>query len=65
MSPAEQDQIARSARNGWLLSTPALVVLALAAVGPLLIVVVYSFLIPGKYGNVVWGFSTDAWTGIL
>ena len=65
MSPAEQDQIARSARNGWLLSTPALVLLTLAAVGPLLIVVVYSFLIPGKYGNVIWGFSTDAWTGIL
>ena len=65
MSPAEQDQIATSARNGWLLSSPALVILALAAVGPLLIVVVYSFLIPGKYGNVKWGFSTDAWTGIL
>ena len=65
MSPAEQHQIARSARNGWLLSTPALVLLTLAAVGPLLIVVVYSFLIPGKYGNVIWGFSTDAWTGIL
>ncbi|QYZ71912.1 ABC transporter permease [Neotabrizicola shimadae] len=26
---------------------------------------VYSFLIPGEYGNVEWGFSTDAWTGIL
>jgi spermidine/putrescine transport system permease protein len=65
MSPAEQDQISKSARNGWLLSAPALVILALAAVGPLLIVVVYSFLQPGKYGNVEWSFSTDAWQGIL
>ena len=65
MSPAEQDQIARSARNGWLLSSPALVVLSLAAVGPLIIVVIYSFLLPGEYGNVVWGFSLDGWTGIL
>ena len=65
MSPAEEAQIAESARNGWLLSIPALVVLTLAAVGPLLIVVVYSFLLPGEYGNVEWGFSTDAWQGIL
>ncbi len=65
MSPAEQAQIRRAARNGWLLSAPALVILALAAVGPLIIVVVYSFLLPGKYGNVVWGFSLDAWRGIL
>ena len=65
MSPAEQAAITRSARNGWLLSTPALVILALAAVGPLLIVLVYSFLTPGEYGNVQWQFSLDAWRGIL
>ena len=65
MSPAE-DHLAKAAvRNGWLLSTPALAVLAVAAVGPLLIMLVYSFLIPGEYGNVEWGFSWDAWTGIL
>ncbi|MGV8984985.1 MAG: ABC transporter permease [Cypionkella sp.] len=65
MSPAEQALDTQSSRNGWLLSAPALVVLTLAAVGPLMIVVVYSFLLPGKYGNVVWGFSLDAWRGIL
>ena len=65
MSPAEQAQIKASARNGWLLSLPALVVLALAAIGPLFIMLVYSFLLPGKYGNVEWGFSLDAWRGIL
>jgi spermidine/putrescine transport system permease protein len=55
----------RSIRNGWLLSAPALVLLGCAATGPLLIIVVYSFLTPGKYGNVEWIFSLDAWVGIL
>ena len=65
MSPAEDRAIRQSARNGWLLSLPALVLLTVAAVGPLLIVVVYSFLSPGQHGNVVWDFSTSGWTGIL
>lgn len=54
-----------NARTGWLLSAPALVLLFFAASGPLLIVVVYSFLTPGQFGNVVWDFSLDAWTGIF
>lgn len=65
MSPAEERAIKSSARNGWLLSAPALVLLAVAAVGPLIIVVIYSFLTPGQHGNVVWQFSTDGWKGIL
>lgn len=65
MSPAEQAQISRSARNGWLLSAPALVLLALAAIGPLAIVVAYSFMPPGDFGNVQMGFSLEAWQGIL
>jgi spermidine/putrescine transport system permease protein len=65
MSAAEEAAARQSARTGWLLSMPALVILMLAAIGPLAIVVVYSFLIPGQYGNVEWGFSLDAWIGIL
>jgi spermidine/putrescine transport system permease protein len=65
MSPAEENAIKTSARNGWLLSAPALVVLAVAAIGPLFIMLVYSFLLPGQYGNVEWGFSLEAWRGIL
>ncbi len=65
MSAAETAQEEAKIRNAWLLSAPALVILALAAVGPLIIVVVYSFLVPGKYGNVEWGFSLDAWRGLL
>ncbi len=51
----------RQIRNRWLLSAPALLIILLAATGPLLIVVVYSFLTPGDYGDVKWIFSTDAW----
>ena len=45
----------------WLLCTPALIVLLLAASGPLVIVLVYSFLTPGHMGGVTWEFSTEAW----
>jgi len=65
MSAAEDAVSRTSDRNGWLLSTPALVLLAFASAGPLLIVVVYSFLTPGEYGNVVWDFDLTGWTGIL
>jgi len=65
MSPAEDRVVRRSARNGWLLSTPALILLFCAAAGPLIIVAIYSFLTAGKYGNVEWTFSTSGWVGIL
>jgi spermidine/putrescine transport system permease protein len=65
MSPAEDRQARLSARNGWLLSAPALVILTIAAIGPLLIVLVYSFLTPGDYGNVVWEFSWDGWKSVF
>lgn len=52
-------------RNRWLLLTPALAVLFLAASGPLLIVLIYSLLTPGDYGGVVWQFSTDAWFSVV
>lgn len=64
-SAAEERQARASARNGWLLSAPALLVLLVAALGPLLIIFVYSVLTPGQYGNVVWEFSLDGWIGIL
>ena len=53
------------ARKPWLLSTPALVIIFLAGIGPLLVVVLYSFLTPGPYGDVKWEFSTDAWVGVF
>ena len=55
----------RDISNRWLLSAPALLIIALAGVGPLVIVLVYSFLAPGNYGDVKWEFSTDAWFNVL
>lgn len=65
MSGANDILTARSTRRAWALVTPALVVLLLAAIGPLLVVLVYSFLTPGEYGGVVWTFSTDGWFKVL
>ena len=56
---------ARDIRGRWLLSAPALIIILLAATGPLLIVLVYSFLSPGPYGDVKWQFSTDAWVSVV
>ena len=64
-SAAEERLRRQSARNGWLLSAPALLLLMVAAIGPLVIIVIYSVLTPGQYGNVVWEFSWDGWVSIL
>ncbi|MDN5788303.1 ABC transporter permease [Pseudorhodobacter sp.] len=64
-SNAEEKAESARTRSAWLLSTPALIVLLFAASGPLLIVVTYSFLTPGQYGNVVWNFDLSGWVGIL
>ncbi|MER8921489.1 ABC transporter permease [Mesorhizobium sp. M0802] len=55
----------RDVRDRWLLSAPALLVIFLAATGPLLIVLIYSFLTPGSYGDVKWQFSPDAWLSVF
>lgn len=53
------------ARRRWLLASPALLTIFLAAIGPLFIVLAYSFLTPGDYGDVKWQFSPDAWIGVF
>jgi spermidine/putrescine transport system permease protein len=62
---AEDRNDRADARRNWLLSVPALVVMGLFATLPMLVMVVYSFLTPGKYGNVEWIFSTDGWVGLF
>ncbi|MEM7635682.1 MAG: ABC transporter permease [Pseudomonadota bacterium] len=52
-------------RNRWLLASPALTVIFFAALGPLLIMLVYSFLQKGSYGGVVWSFSLDGWFNVF
>ena len=52
-------------RKRWLLSLPALVIIFFAAAGPLLIVVIYSFLEPGDYTGVIWIFTTENWFNVV
>jgi spermidine/putrescine transport system permease protein len=53
-------------KNRWLLSVPALVIISLAAIGPLFVMLLYSFMVKGDYGDVKpWQFSTDGWTSVL
>jgi spermidine/putrescine transport system permease protein len=54
----------QSNRRWWLLS-PTLLLLFLAASGPLVIVLIYSFLEAGDYGGVKWIFSTQAWFNVV
>lgn len=61
----ERQAAARSVRNRWLLSAPALAIITMFAAGPLMIVLVYSFLSPGEYGNVEWQFSVKAWFNVI
>ncbi len=60
----EQSETARrkkDVRKNLLLCTPALIVLIFAAAGPLLIVLIYTFLKAGSYGGVIWEWSWDGW----
>ena len=59
------EAVRRDVRTRWALSLPAIAIITAAAAGPLLIVVVYSFLTPGDYGNVEWRFSADAWINVI
>lgn len=68
---ASAAEIARQARNAeirsnWLLSAPALVIIFVAAVGPLFVMLAYSFMVKGDYGDVKFGqFSLDGWFSVL
>jgi len=62
---ATEQRQKKHVRDRWLLSAPALILVIAASVGPLLIVVLYSFLAPGSYGDVKWEFSTEGWFNVL
>jgi spermidine/putrescine transport system permease protein len=52
-------------RRNLLLCTPALIMLFLAASGPLLVMLFYSFLTPGNYGGVEYRLSFDGWFNVI
>ncbi len=55
----------RATRGKFLLTVPALVVLFFCALGPLGIMLFYSFLTAGDFGGVVWRFSLDGWFNVF
>ncbi len=59
------EQRKKQTRQRWLMLSPALILLLLAASGPLIIILVYSFLMPADYSGVVWHFSLDGWRGVI
>jgi spermidine/putrescine transport system permease protein len=53
-------------RGRWLLSMPALLIIFFAAIGPLFVMLAYSFMVKGDYGDVRFGeFSLDGWFSVL
>jgi spermidine/putrescine transport system permease protein len=65
-SPAETTARRSDVRNRWLLSMPALVLVFLAATGPLFVVLLFSILEKGDYGDVkYWQFSGEAWFNVF
>ncbi len=53
-------------RNRWWLTAPALFILFVAAIGPLLVVLLYSFMLKGDFGDVKYGqFSLDGWFSVF
>jgi spermidine/putrescine transport system permease protein len=56
---------ASDTRRRWALALPAVTVIMLFSVLPLGVVLVYSVLTPGDFGNVKWIFSTDGWFSVL
>ncbi len=52
-------------RRRWALALPAVTIISLFSILPLGVVVAYSFLAPGDYGNVKWVFSLEGWFQVL
>jgi spermidine/putrescine transport system permease protein len=57
---------ARDVRTRWLLSAPALIIIFVAAVGPLFVMLAYSVMLKGDFGDVRFGtFSADGWFSVF
>ena len=56
----------RDIRTRWWMSAPALVIILLAAILPLFVVVMYSVMVKGDYGDVkYWQFSGEGWFSVF
>lgn len=61
----ERDAKNADARQRWRLALPAVTIIMVFSILPLIVVVLYSVLTPGDYGNVRWVFSTEGWFSVL
>ena len=61
----ERDAKSADARRRWHLALPAVTIITVFSILPLIVVVLYSVLTPGDYGNVRWVFSTEGWFSVL
>jgi len=53
-------------RRRWLLTLPAIAIILFAAVGPLLVMLLYSFMVKADYGGVKLGeFTSEAWFSVF
>jgi spermidine/putrescine transport system permease protein len=62
---AEADALRADTRRRWALALPAVAIITVFSILPLVVVVVYSVLAPGDFGNVRWQFSLDGWFNVL
>jgi spermidine/putrescine transport system permease protein len=62
---SEAQALRADTRRRWGLALPAVIIITLFSVLPLLVVVIYSFLAPGDFGGVRWQFSTEGWFSVL
>jgi spermidine/putrescine transport system permease protein len=63
---AAQNARRQDVASRWLLSAPALIILFVAAIGPLFVVLLFSFMVKGDYGDVkYWQFSGDGWFSVF
>lgn len=65
MSSVELERARAEHRTRWLLLSPALLIVILVAIAPMLVIVTYSFLKSGSMGGISFELSLDGWTRVL
>ena len=62
---AEARSLQADTRRRWALALPAVAIISVFSILPLGVVLAYSFLAPGDFGNVRWEFSLQGWFSVL
>ena len=55
----------RSVRKRWLLVSPAIAIIGIIGIMPLIIITVYSFMSPGPYAGISWEPTLEAWVNVF